>query len=453
MIDKAWRLQRYQRKDYSELVDFPVEIVGRDGLVRRYAFEDSVRLYQRRITFAALRYQDPDLSQAEVLHCHARIAQLRRSYFYHHGWGTPEGAPSPAEQLGPLAGEVAAFLCRVLRCSGRPDVQLEARPDGTGAAVIWAVRLGGPEEQALRLYVYDFGPEQPADSREAFFAGLRESERSAGQRPDGSPKERLVAFHHTLDCGLLLMAAGEDWPAALESQSGPSSGHPSPGPWEQVLDLARHGDLADALVRCRRLVREQPYHRKAYLLGAALASHLGQPLVSEDLALVGRRYFPGEYLLHYYVGLGRCRSGRIPEALRSLEEAVRLRPRRAEIALLWVGGLVRSDQPDRALHEISEWIDAWDVAHADALALRDGLRARQGLMRLAAATAALGVLFIAVGAPGVAILAGCAGLAAVGSGQLGLARRLRRADSERLDDVGHALRYIKRLSRRPARFS
>ena len=28
-MDKNWKLQRYDRKDYSELVEFPVEIVGR----------------------------------------------------------------------------------------------------------------------------------------------------------------------------------------------------------------------------------------------------------------------------------------------------------------------------------------------------------------------------------------------------------------------------------------
>ena len=67
-MDKDWKLQRYGRKDYTDVVEFPVEIVGRDGVVRRYSFEDSVRLYQRRITFAPLRYRDTDLVDAEVGH-------------------------------------------------------------------------------------------------------------------------------------------------------------------------------------------------------------------------------------------------------------------------------------------------------------------------------------------------------------------------------------------------
>ena len=39
----------------------PVEIVGRDGVTRRYTFEDAIRLYQRRVTFAPIRYRDAEL--------------------------------------------------------------------------------------------------------------------------------------------------------------------------------------------------------------------------------------------------------------------------------------------------------------------------------------------------------------------------------------------------------
>ncbi len=38
-MDKSRKLRRYLKKDYRQLVDFPVEIVGRDGVVRRYTFE------------------------------------------------------------------------------------------------------------------------------------------------------------------------------------------------------------------------------------------------------------------------------------------------------------------------------------------------------------------------------------------------------------------------------
>ena len=63
-MDKSKKLKRYQRKDYKHLVSFPVEIVGRDGVVRRYSFESSVRLYQRRIASSRLRYHDPEVAAA-----------------------------------------------------------------------------------------------------------------------------------------------------------------------------------------------------------------------------------------------------------------------------------------------------------------------------------------------------------------------------------------------------
>ena len=63
-MDKGRKLRRYSRKEYSQVVDFPVEIVGRDGVVRRYTFEESVRLYQRRIASAGMRYDDGEVVKA-----------------------------------------------------------------------------------------------------------------------------------------------------------------------------------------------------------------------------------------------------------------------------------------------------------------------------------------------------------------------------------------------------
>ena len=85
LLDKSHKIRRYTRKDYPAVVEFPVESIGRDGIVRRYSFEESIRLYQRRIASADLRYSDADLIQAEKQHCLSRIQQLRRSFFAHYG--------------------------------------------------------------------------------------------------------------------------------------------------------------------------------------------------------------------------------------------------------------------------------------------------------------------------------------------------------------------------------
>lgn len=315
MMDKDWRLQRYHRKDYGELVDFPVEIVGRDGVVRRYTFEDSVRLYQRRITFAPLRYREVELVKAEVAHCRSRIDQLRRSYFYRHGWGTPDGQPRPTEVFGGLAGELAAFLCRALRCPDRPDVSFEPIGAPTRSYSEW--ELGAPGvESDMHLDVFQFDGVSADPMRDRFFARLRTVE----QVTEDAGEERLIAFHHTVDCGFILTTRAEAEPLLTGETPAPAVTMPSP--WDDVQDLVRRGQLAFAMSRCRALVREQPWHRRAYVMGAALAAHLNEPILCEDLALVGSKYFPQDSVLPYYIGLARLRQGRLAEAVSALQQAV-----------------------------------------------------------------------------------------------------------------------------------
>src|SRR5262245_39502528 len=152
-MDKTHKLQRYDRKDYSELVEFPVEIVGRDSVVRRYTFEDSIRLYQRRISCTPIRHRDPDLIRAEVHHCRSRIEQLRRSYFHRYGWGTPEGAPGAEQWFGDLSGELAAFLCRVFSVDGRPEVRIEpVLPDTDGVSAWYVLQQSASAGMLLYLH-------------------------------------------------------------------------------------------------------------------------------------------------------------------------------------------------------------------------------------------------------------------------------------------------------------
>lgn len=321
-MDKNWKLQRYSRKDYSELVDFPVEIVGRDGVVRRYSFEDSIRLYQRRITFAAIRYRDDELVEAEVGHCRSRIVQLRRSYFQRYGWGTPEGEADPEDVFGGLAGEVAAFLCRVLRCEERPDVRFQRLGGDEGVTHWYLSTLGVPV--ALLLQVHTFMGEQGDPQRESFFTVLKSLESATRLAGDA---ERLVAFHHTADCGLILTCQGDQAEDLAAWRASEDLAHDAePTPWDQVVELVRRNQLEEALGRCRSLVDEQPWHRNAYAGGAVLATWLGRPEVAEDLALVGSRFFPEDAVTHYQLGLARARLDRPADAVQALERAVELDP-------------------------------------------------------------------------------------------------------------------------------
>jgi hypothetical protein len=341
-MDKTHKLQRYDRKDYSELVDFPVEIVGRDSVVRRYSFEDSIRLYQRRISCAPIRHRDPELIEAEVVHCRARVEQLRRSYFHRYGWGTPEGAPGAEKWFGDLSGELAAFLCRVFSVEGRPEVSIDpVEPEHDGVSTWYVVRRAeGPGTTGMLLYLHRFEGTAADAVRERFFTVLKELDRTGR---GGGDAEKLLAFHHTMDCGFVLTGRGGDFAAFVphRDESLPPV-EVAPTPWDELLETVRRGDHDAAVRRCRELVREQPWHRHAYVAGALLSTAHGDHLSGEDLAFVGTRYFPSDGVLRYYLALCRLRLGRAPEGEAGLREALALAPDVAAARLLLALLLVRS---------------------------------------------------------------------------------------------------------------
>ena len=318
--DKQQKLERYERKDYLETVEFPVEIVGRDGLVREYSFEDAIRLYQRRVTFAPIRYRDAELRDAEVQHCQARIKQLRRSYFVRYGWGTPEGAKDGQALFGDLAGELTAFFQRVFGDSGRSEVLFEALGQ-TDEVSNWYVTRRA-ENAAVLLYVYAFGKGQEEMQRERFFSALKQLENS-GQ--SGEADETLVAFHHTSDCGFIITDRTGIYLDAKENAATARVSN-EPSEWDNLVDMVRRGQYEQSLVLCHDMVRAQPWDRKAYMMGALLASFLGYELTSEELASLGSMYFKEQAELHYWIGLARYRQGRIEESAESFGESVNRDP-------------------------------------------------------------------------------------------------------------------------------
>ncbi len=347
-MDKTHKLQRYDRKDYSELVEFPVEIVGRDSIVRRYTFEDSIRLYQRRISCAPIRHRDPDLIQAEVVHCRSRIEQLRRSYFHRYGWGTPEGAPGAEEWFGDLSGELAAFLCRVFSVEGRPEVAIDpVELEHDGVSTWYVVRPTHGPASGMLLYLHRFEGTAADSVRERFFTMLKELDRTGR---GGGDAEKLLAFHHTMDCGFVLTGRGGDFATFVQHRD--DSIPPvevAPTPWDDMLETVRRGEHEAAIRRCRELVREQPWHRHAYVAGALLSTAHGDHLSGEDLAFVGTRYFPSDGVIRYYLALCRLRLGRPGEGEAGLREALELSPDVAAARLALAMHLVRTRRAREAM--------------------------------------------------------------------------------------------------------
>lgn len=334
-MEKSRKLDRYAHKEYDENVGFPVEIRSRDGGVRHYDFDASVRLYQRRLGHAIASGDDADLVAAEVGHCRARIAQLRRSFFVLQGWTSPEGLSGPEAHDPELAGEIAALLVRVLGGVGRPEITF-ARAECEGPEEIWCLaRRGGPE--GLLLHVFRTQGSGEKASRAAADALLR---RLATVAP-GAGEAELLLGHRDVGDAVLVVSGPAEEVALLAARTGELSTGPD-APWSEVVELARLGDLAAVWMRCRALAAEQPWHRDAYVVGAAAARLLGRAVDAEDLAFVGTRYLAHDALVRRELGAARLAQGRAGEAVVDLELARRLDPGLAVV----VGDQLRAALPD-----------------------------------------------------------------------------------------------------------
>ncbi len=327
-VDKVRKLRRYQRKDYSQVVDFPVEIVGRDGVVRRYSFEASVRLYQRRIALAPMRYEDEDVVEAEVQHCRKRIEQLRHSYFKRYGWSAIQGTDQEGSLGGEYAGEVAAFLRRYFGEPGELDaVQVKFVDDGSHHRLFFVTQP--TLEESFLLYLYKFKHHGGCEGREAFFQLLR-----VVQGAEGGSVERLLAFHHTADCGLVLTGVGDNrgaavLPVADDLENGESGeAHPFLGGREQDANTAEamvrlgEGDLEGALRSFDKAVMANAFNRRAYVGTAVLADVLGRAEEAEAAAKMALHYFPGDPTFRYHLGLALFRREDLRAACEELEAAV-----------------------------------------------------------------------------------------------------------------------------------
>jgi hypothetical protein len=322
MMDKSKKLKNYQRKDYSQLVKFPVEIIGRDGIVRRYSFEASVRLYQRRIASARLRYHDPDVAGAETGHCRSRITQLRRSYCEHYGW------PAVQEEgtVGEFAGEVVAFLRRFL---GEEEVDLELGNLGSeDGGHVWFVQQPDIDRRYL-LYLYPFETNGPCAARESFFQLLRWV-----QATHGEEVERLIAFHHTADCGLVLTASGRQIEETADLADFFFLDHPGEGPFLPVggnkdafqrgIRALSVGDADGSMVHFEHAIAENPYRQKAHACVVAVTDYLERPQETEIATRAALHYFPKDPDLHYMQAVAHYKMRSPVLAHQALQETVRL---------------------------------------------------------------------------------------------------------------------------------
>jgi tetratricopeptide (TPR) repeat protein len=347
-MDKSKKLKRYQRKDYTQRVQFPVEIIGRDGLVRRYSFEASVRLYQRRIASAPLRYHDPDVAGAEAGHCRSRIAQLRQSYCEHYGWpGVQED-----KSVGEFAGEVVAFLRRFL---GEGEVEIKLASLGSDqAGYIWFVEQ--PElSRSYLLYLYPFESNGPCVEREAFFQLLRYV-----QGAKGDQVEHLTAFHHTADCGLVLTASGKQSNADLGFAEFFFTEHVVEGPhtppeeardaFQRGLRALSVGDANGSLVHFEHAIAENPYRHRAHACVVAVTDYLERPRETAIATRAALHYFSENGDLQFMQAVAFYKMGDLDAAEQALEAHLAKHPEGERPRALQVRIALAKNQFQRARH-------------------------------------------------------------------------------------------------------
>lgn len=344
------KLKSYDTKDYSEVIDFPVELVDRDGVVRRYSYEESLAVYHRRIQSAPWRYSDEDLIRAEIGHCSRRIDQIKRSHEERARTGVHTPSLNPRASLGQGYDILRRFYRAALRdrglvIDGELPIQLallEDRPD----CRTYHVGFGTGHSEHL-LYVFPFDRASDSDPRIAYTAARNQYR---GQVP-GLGVERLLLDEEVPDAGYLLTGGAEvaeglgsiarDLNAA-PSPGGESSVEVEPGPLDWMkreiatrtddddgpLTLFELGIVAlraerteEALDHLRGAVEQNPWHREGYLALLAVLDGAGLNDEAEMYGAMASHYLQDDGLVRYRRGINMVRQGRLAEAVESFDEA------------------------------------------------------------------------------------------------------------------------------------
>lgn len=299
---------RRTRKDYSQVVEFPVEIVGRDGQIRRFSFDESVRLYQRRILSAALRYENPADVLAEREHCRQRVEQLRRSYLEHCGWGPFRTPVTHGSVLGtPFAAEVVSFLRRVFGEEPEGIASMLVTPLESGLTDTCFVQTSG---RAFLLYAWRM--DLPA-AREASSIVIKR----LNEAPSGEGVERLLERWVSPDILVILTGTGP-WsePRVTEEMVVPPTGDV----WLDGMRALYDGQIAVALGRLEQGMEVQPARKVLSQTASLIALMDGQAERGGFDARAGLVYHPSDPLLRYCDALAWCRQARFGEVEARLRE-------------------------------------------------------------------------------------------------------------------------------------
>ena len=296
---------------YSDVIDFPVEIIGRAGAPRWCSFEEAVRVYRHRIAYAA---EVPDALSNEIAHCKLRIRQLRLSWFRRHGWRLADDALLEGP-LGEFLGEAAAFLDRSLPTAGLRQLPRRIAVQSIDHPLIIAVQVGESNDYRIELYCENVPP-------------LHEF----------AHRNDVRAIHWDADCALVLRGP----PIARWLK--PEVEHDD---WPQVVARVQAHDNEDALAQCLAILAREPNRLKAALTAGLVAVECG--VDAADILDRSREFSPEHGGLAYLVGAMQRHTVCNRSAILRFEEALRSEPGWARARAHLVSALVRDGR----------WLAAW----------------------------------------------------------------------------------------------
>lgn len=277
IIDSMSDTTKISNKDYSSCIDFPVEIMGKDGRVRFYTFEESIHLYQRRIRAARLRYTDSKKIEKEVQHCSKRIGQLRRSYFARYGWETFQMVGNvPSDLPLELTAEISAYLRRFFSCGTHHSPAMLEKLDRTDEYWLFSVTVEG---WSGLLYLLD-----NPDNINSVLNRL--------QSIHHAEQEHIVDVSKLLDMVMVVTAFDDvEVPKFKESEAVRAS------QTRFGIEALHQGKVVEALAHFILVTEQTPYYRQAYWAGSILAEQLRVHEQAQMLLNMGVSYFPTDIAL------------------------------------------------------------------------------------------------------------------------------------------------------------
>lgn len=358
-MTKSEKLRLYEQKDYSELIEFPVELVGKDGIVRRYTYEESLLVYQKRIESAHQRYRDTEVASAEVDHCSKRIDQIKRSWKIVAARKVASSSTDYAARFEEsAAAECRAFVREYFGKALADRVATDEEPipiylslvHQTGPLKVFHVSLSNRRGGHL-LYAFTFGWVPEKEGEPGARAQYTDWSRILATSPGGEDVEHLLAAREGKDFGFLLTGpAGAGAPVSVPDGDSAlaRAAVPSRKPTgaarariQSMIDeepdnaeahyamgvlLMREGDPAGALDELKVCVELSPYYLDGYRMIASIGERLKEWESIEPYLLQARHYFPEDARIHYQLGLLELRQSRFDRAEEPLKRALELDP-------------------------------------------------------------------------------------------------------------------------------